>query len=106
MAEEMKMRATLQGEIADVKVRMTHLMETGARKDPKTGKLIPPHFIDQVVATLNGKTVVDAQWGIAVARNPFIGFRVKGAKVGDKIVVNAVDNLGTKFSGEVTVAAR
>ncbi|MDO8958290.1 MAG: thiosulfate oxidation carrier complex protein SoxZ [Rhodocyclaceae bacterium] len=106
MADEMKMRATMLGEVADVKVRMTHFMETGARKDPKTGKLIPPHFIDQVVATLNGKTVLDAQMGIAVARNPFIGFRVKGAKPGDKIVVNAVDNLGTKFSGEVTVAAR
>lgn len=106
MAEEMKMRATLQGEIADVKVRMNHMMETGARKDPKTGKPIPPHFIDQVVATLNGKTVLEAQWGIAVSRNPFIGFKIKGARVGDKIVVSAVDNLGTKFTGEVAVTAR
>ena len=106
MAEEMKMRATLQGEITDVKVRMNHMMETGARKDPKTGKLIPPHFIDQVAATWNGKTVLAAQWGIAVSRNPFIGFKIRGAKVGDKVVVSAVDNLGTKFSGEIAVTAR
>lgn len=106
MAEEMKMRATVQGDVTDVKVRMTHIMETGLRKDPKTEKFIPPHFIDQVVATLNGKTVLDAQWGVAVARNPFIGFRIKGAKAGDKIAISAVDNLGTKYNGEVTVAAK
>lgn len=105
MADEMKMRATMQGDVADVKVRMTHIMETGLRKDAKTDKFIPAHFIDQIVATLNGKTVLDAQWGVAIAKNPFIGFRIKGAKPGDKIAISAVDNLGTKYSGETTVVA-
>lgn len=106
MADEMKMRATMQGDVADVRVRITHIMETGLRKDPKTDKLVPAHFIDQVVATLNGKTVLEAQWGIAVAKNPFINFRIKGAKPGDKIAISAVDNLGTKYSGETIVAAK
>lgn len=104
MAEAMKMRATMQGDVADVKVLIQHIMETGTRKDAKTGKLIPAHFINQVVATLNGKTVLEAQWGVAISTNPFIGFRIKGAKPGDKIAVNAVDNLGTKFDGEVVIA--
>lgn len=103
MAEEMKMRATMDGGAADVKVLIQHPMETGLMKD-KNDKLIPAHFINQVVATLNGKTVLEAQWGVGIAKNPFIGFRVKGAKSGDKIAVNAVDNLGTKFDGEVVVA--
>jgi sulfur-oxidizing protein SoxZ len=106
MADEMKMRATMQGDVADVKVRITHIMETGLRKDPKTDKLVPAHFINQVVATLNGKTVLEAQWGIAVARNPFINFKIKGAKPGDKIAISAVDNLGTKYNGETKVAAK
>lgn len=106
MAEEMKMRATLQDDATDVKVLMTHIMETGLRKDSKTGKFIPAHFIDHVVATLNGKVVLDAQWGIAVAKNPFINFRIKGAKAGDKIAVNASDNLGTQYNGETTVTAK
>lgn len=106
MADEMKMRATMQGDVADVRVRITHIMETGLRKDPKTDKLVPAHFIDQVVATLNGKTVLEAQWGIAIAKNPFINFRIKGAKPGDKIAISAVDNLGTKYSGETIVAAK
>jgi sulfur-oxidizing protein SoxZ len=104
MAEEMKMRATMQGDAVDVKVLIQHIMETGLRKDQKTGKMIPAHFINQVSATLNGKMVLDMQWGVGISRNPFVGFRVKGAKVGDKVAVHAVDNLGTVFDGEVVVA--
>ena len=101
---EMKMRASLQGDVAEVKVLMSHPMESGTRKDAKTDKLVPAHFINQVVATMNGKTVMEAQWGTAVSKNPFLGFKVKGAKAGDKIAINAVDNLGEKFDGEVAVA--
>ena len=104
MAEQMKMRATMQGDVADVKVLIQHVMETGQRKDKKTGNVIPAHFINQVSATMNGKVVLDMQWGVGISQNPFIGFRVKGAKSGDKIAVHAVDNLGTIFDGEVTVA--
>ena len=103
MAEAMKMRATMDGNVADVKVLIQHPMDTGTMKD-KSDKLIPAFFINQVVATWNGKTVMEAQWGVGVAKNPFIGFRVKGAKPGDKIAVNAADNLGNKYDGEVVVA--
>lgn len=104
MAEAMKMRATMDGGSADVKVLIQHPMDTGLLKDKKTEKLIPAFFINQVVATLNGKTVIDAQWGTGIAKNPFIGFRIKGAKPGDKVAINAVDNLGNKYDGEVVVA--
>lgn len=104
MAEGMKIRATMQGDVADVKALMNHIMETGLRKDAKTGQLIPAHFINMVTATLNGKPVLEAQWGAAISKNPFLGFKIKGAKAGDKIAINAVDNKGEKFSGEATVA--
>jgi len=103
MADAMKMRATMEGNVVDVKVLIQHPMDTGTMKD-KNDKLIPAFFINQVVATLNGKPVLDAQWGGGIAKNPFIGFRIKGGKPGDKVGVNAVDNLGTKFDGEVVVA--
>jgi sulfur-oxidizing protein SoxZ len=100
----MKIRATLQGDVADVRVLMLHPMETGQRKDSK-GAVIPLHFIQNVVVTHNGKIVLDAQWSQAVARNPFLGLRVKGAKVGDKIGVTWTDNKGDKRTDEVTVSA-
>jgi sulfur-oxidizing protein SoxZ len=100
----MKIRAKMEGDYADVKVLMSHPMETGQRKNEK-GELVPVHFIQSVIATHNGKTVLDAQWSQAVARNPFLGFRVKGAKAGDKISVNWVDTIGDKGSIDTMVAA-
>jgi sulfur-oxidizing protein SoxZ len=103
MAEPMKIRANLQGDVAEVRVLISHPMETGQRKDRKTGELIPIHHITRVIATLNGQTVLDADWSQAVSKNPFIGFKVKGAKAGDKIAVTWEDNRGAKNSVETTV---
>jgi sulfur-oxidizing protein SoxZ len=106
MADAIKMRVTLDGDVADIRVKMTHPMETGTRVDQKTKEKVPAHFINQVTATLNGKPVMEAQWGSSVSKDPFLGFKVKGAKAGDKLAINAVDNQGTKFSSEETVAAK
>ena len=99
----MKIRATLQGDVADVRILMSHPMETGQRKDEK-GDLVPVHFIQSVIVTHNGKTVLDAQWSQAISRNPFLGLRIKGAKAGDKITVTWTDNRGEKRTDEVAVA--
>ena len=104
MAEPMKIRAKLEGDVADVRILMLHPMETGARKDSK-GDLVPRHFIQSVAVTHNGKTVLDAQWSQAISRNPFLGLRIKGAKLGDKLSVTWVDNKGDKRTDEGTVAA-
>src|SRR5438552_9393358 len=102
MAEPMKIRATAQGDVIEVKVLMNHEMETGQRKDAE-GKPIPAWFIQQVSATCNGKTVLSAQWGTAVAKNPFLSFKFKGGNKGDKIQISWVDNRGDKRSDEATV---
>ncbi|PKO63371.1 MAG: thiosulfate oxidation carrier complex protein SoxZ, partial [Betaproteobacteria bacterium HGW-Betaproteobacteria-17] len=47
--------------------------------------------------------VLDAEIGGAVSRNPYLGFKVKGPKAGDKVVVNWVDNKGDKNSAEATI---
>ncbi len=104
MAEPMKMRATVSGGVVDIKVLMNHPMESGQRKDAKTGQIIPAHFIDEVHATLNGKPVLDAQWGGGVSKNPYLGFKVKGAKAGDKVEISWKDNKGesNKVDGVVS----
>lgn len=102
MADPMKIRASLQGDVADVRVLMAHPMETGQRKDP-SGKVIPAHFIKEIRAELNGKPVFDAQISQAISRNPVFAFRVKGAKAGDKLKITWEDNTGDKRSDEITV---
>jgi sulfur-oxidizing protein SoxZ len=102
MAEPMKIRASVKGDEAEVKCLMNHPMETGLRKDAKTGALVPAHHITNVTATLNGTQVLNAQWGGGISKNPYLAFKVKGAKKGDKVVVNWVDNTGDKNSAEAS----
>jgi sulfur-oxidizing protein SoxZ len=94
MPEPIRMRVKLEGEVADVRVLIGHPMETGLRKDPDSGELIPLHFIKTVTASLNGKPVIEAQWSQAMARNPYLQFRIRGAKPGDDVAVEWVDNRG------------
>ncbi len=103
MAQPMRIRATMAGDVADVKVLMNHPMETGLRKDAKTGKLIPAHFITEVTATVNDTSVLGADLSGGVSKNPYLGFKVKGPKAGDKVVVNWTDNMGDKNSAEATI---
>jgi len=99
----MRIRAQMAGDKATVRVLMSHEMETGQRKD-SAGKTIPAWFIQEVSAAHNGKTVLTAQWGPAVAKNPFMQFVVKGAKAGDKVTVTWKDNKGDTRTDEATVA--
>jgi sulfur-oxidizing protein SoxZ len=104
MADPMKIRATLQGDVADVRVLMAHPMETGQRKDA-AGKLVPLHFIQTITAQLNGKTVFSADVSQAVSRNPVFAFKVKGAKAGDKLSITWQDNTGDKRTDEIVIRA-
>jgi sulfur-oxidizing protein SoxZ len=103
MADPMKIRASLQGDVADVRVLMAHPMETGQRK--QAGKAVPLHFIQNITAQLNGETVFSADISQAISRNPVFAFKVKGAKAGDKITVTWKDNKGETRTDETTVRA-
>jgi len=94
MANPIKMRAKLKGEITEVKALISHPMETGRRKDKATGKLIPAHFIQEVVCTWREKEVMKALWSGGVSKNPYIAFRFKGAEKGDTVRLAWTDNKG------------
>jgi sulfur-oxidizing protein SoxZ len=102
MADPMRIRAVAKDGMVNVKVLMAHEMETGQRKDGG-GKLVPAHYIRSVSATHGGKTVLSAQWGPAVSKNPFLEFNFKGGQKGDKIVVTWEDNKGEKRTDEATI---
>lgn len=103
MADPMRIRAQMAGDKATVRVLMSHEMESGQRRDA-AGKLVPAWHIQDVEAKLNGKTVLTAEWGPAVAKNPFLQFNVKGTKVGDKISITWRDNKGDTRTDEAAVS--
>ena len=102
MADPMRIRVAERDGVVNVKVLMSHEMETGQRKD-STGKIVPAHFINKVTVTHQGKTVLSAQWGPAVAKNPFLEFNFKGGKKGDKVIVTWEDNKGETRTDETTI---
>ena len=103
MADPMRIRAVAKDGMVNVKVLMSHEMETGQRKDA-AGKLVPPHFIQSVTATHNGKMVLSAQWGPAVSKNPFLEFNFKGGQKGDKVQVTWTDNKDDKRTDEAVIS--
>ena len=103
MADPMRIRAKIEGDKTVVRVLMSHEMETGQRKDA-AGKTIPAWFIQSISATHDGKTVMSAQWGTAISKNPFIQFSFKGGKAGDKIALTWIDNHGDKRTDEAVIA--
>jgi sulfur-oxidizing protein SoxZ len=92
----------MAGDTVTVRVRMTHEMESGQRKDV-SGRTVPAWFIQEVSAALNGKVVLTADWGPAVSKNPFMQFFIKGAKTGDKVSLTWKDNRGATRTDEATV---
>ena len=98
MAKSIRVRAKAKGDTTTVKALITHPMETGMRKNKKTGKKIPAHFIQEVVAKHNGTEVMTAQWGPAVSKNPYLSFQFTGGKAGDSIDLAWVDNTGKSDS--------
>lgn len=103
MGDPMRIRAKAKDGVVDVRVLMAHPMETGFRKD-SSGKTIPAHFIKDVKATSNGKTVLAAQWSQAVSQNPYLQFKFKGANPGDKVTMSWVDNKGDSRTDEAVIA--
>ena len=103
MTDPMRIRAQAAGGNATVRVLMSHEMESGQRKD-SAGKTIPAWHINEVNASLNGKSVLTAEWGTGVAKNPFLQFTIKGAKAGDKLSITWKDTKGETRTDEATVS--
>ena len=98
-----KIRAKDKGGVTTVKCLISHPMETGLRKDKKTGKKIPAHFIQEVTAKHGAKTVMTALWGGGVSKNPYLSFKFKGGAKGDTITIAWKDNQGKSDSAEAKI---
>lgn len=101
--QPMKLRAKLANGETQVKVLITHPMETGRRKDTASGDLVPAHFIREVTCKLNGSTFLELEWNATVSKDPYLAFALDGGAVGDEISVTWLDNLGNTETGSAKV---
>ena len=93
MPDPMRIRANVHADGVDVRVLMSHEMETGQRKDG-SGNIVPAHFISNVTVSHSGKVVLSAEWGPAISKNPYLQFKFHGGSKGDEVTVTWVDNKG------------
>jgi sulfur-oxidizing protein SoxZ len=90
-----------KGELVEVKALVSHIMETGQRKDA-SGKVIPRKIINKFVCTVNGKEVFSADFEPAISANPYIQFKFKAQESG-KVVLTWIDDDGSKIVGEESI---
>ena len=102
--EHGKIRAKLKDGVISVRVLMRHPMETGSRKDPNSGEVVPRHFIREVVCEHNGKVVLSLDWGWGISANPYLAFQVKNGNPGDTIAVRWTDDREASVTLEATAA--
>jgi sulfur-oxidizing protein SoxZ len=98
-----KIRAKAKDGVTTVKTLISHPMESGQRKNSKTGENYPAHHVTEVVAEHNGKQVMIANWGGAISKNPYMSFKFKGAATGDTVKISWVDNKGEGDSAEAEI---
>lgn len=64
------------GEIVEIRALITHVMETGNRKDAD-GVVIPRNIIHTFTAHYEGELVFTAELGPGISANPFLSFFLK-----------------------------
>jgi len=102
MPEAIKIRALIQGEIADVRILMQHPMDTGQRRDDR-GQTVAAHFIQTFAVSLNGKPLIDGQLNTSVSKNPLFAFKARSIRSGDRIAVAWQDSNGERRQDEINV---
>ena len=90
------------GEVVTIKTLISHKMESGQRKDKKTGELIPRKIINNFKAEFNGQLVFETDIEPAVSANPFIEFSMKVPETGD-LVFTWTDDDGSVYTTKKTI---
>ena len=98
-----KIRAKAKEGVTTVKTLISHPMESGLRKDSKTGKKIPANHVTEVTAEHKGNVVMTANWSGGISKNPYLSFKFKGGASGDMIKISWIDNNGKGDSAEAAI---
>ena len=90
-----------KGELVEVKALVSHIMESGQRKDAK-GETIPRKILNKFTCTVNGKEVFAADFEPAISANPYIQFKFKAQESGP-VVLTWTDDDGSTIVGEESI---
>lgn len=90
-----------KSEIFTVKIVMSHVMETGYRRDI-SGKPIPRNIVKWFSCTYGGDEVFRCDMTQAIAANPYLGFTTIATESGP-MVLSWQDDEGIKYREEIAI---
>ena len=94
MESTIRLKTKIRDNVTTVRAIIRHPMETGFRVSDETGKLIPEHYIKNVLVKHNDNIILSCDWSRAVSKNPYLSFMFENSKAGDKIVISWFDTEG------------
>ena len=89
------------GELVEVKALVSHVMESGQRKD-SAGNTIPRKILNKFICTVSGKQVFSADFEPAISANPYIQFKFRAHESGP-VVLTWVDDDGSTIVGQESI---
>ena len=92
------------GDIIEIKTMVSHKMETGLRKDKKTGKVIPRKIINALKVTFGGKEIFGATIFPTTSANPYLAFNFKVPGSGEMVFTWTEDG-GKTITAKKTITA-
>ncbi len=97
-------KTAAKGEIIKIKTLISHIMESGQRKDKETGEKIPRMIINKFTCTYNGVEVFGADWHQAISSKPYMAFNTVATESGT-LEFTWVDDEGSVYtkSAKITV---
>jgi sulfur-oxidizing protein SoxZ len=90
---KIKPKSYAVGEIIKVNFMVMHPMDTGLRKDKKTGKIVPAHYVNEVKFSFNGQSITTMKTWESLSTNPVFTINFKVPSAGELKVVYT-DNQG------------
>ena len=96
-------KTAAKGEVIEIKTLISHKMESGQRKDKKTGEPIPRQIINSFACSFNGRQVFAADWHPAISANPYMAFRVRVEESGT-FAFQWTDDDGSVYVKEAKIA--
>jgi sulfur-oxidizing protein SoxZ len=90
----LKVKAKASGDKTKVKLMAKHIMESGQRKDKKTGEVIPAKFLKELKVEHGGKVVFIANLGTAISKNPYLAFNFAGGAKGEELTMTWTESTG------------
>lgn len=89
-----RLRVRRLADFTEIRLLISHPMETGRRLDASSGALVPADYIERLTLRLDGRVVADCRLGTGVAADPSFTFRLKAGAPGERVAAGWRDTAG------------